>query len=386
MEATMTVSRELPINVEKMLSNATNKHKKLSIAFAKINGQITALESNKQTHTFPSFLKNLSPPECRLTAFAADIQTACNSEITAAHKQYMSDCLDKIISARKEELESTRTAILGIENELTEETDTYLERVKDVQLQMSMHTLDTQRKVNAENTKIKTTLIKEFKNITTANIRKIGIEKTNTTLDREKIRAQREHAGDTINIEDTGETIERLINKKFKSLLSSKQLTSTSKTSKFNSQYNKPEFPKKKKNVNTKHFNNTPHNTGFKHKQTTHKQGNTNAFAVQKNNHGAQKKYNKYQQNNTEEQQQQMFEQYQQFLRYQQQHQTHQQHVQHTKNAYPQGGQQRTHRPPPSGGIRDEDRSKESSTRRRSSTPRLRPRKPGNQSAPYLKH
>lgn len=395
------VSRDLPKTVEVLLIEATKKHKKLSISFANIKEHIKKLEANKTGNILPAFLKNLPSPECRLTAFAADIQSTYNSEITAAHKEHMLDCLNKIICARKEELENTKTTILEIETQLLEDVDTYLDRVKEVQMNMSINQSETQRKVVAENSKIKNTLSKEYKTITTANIRNIGIEKTNNILRKEKIKAQKEKANDIIVIDDAGKTIEKLIDKKIKSMLFNKKLTSTiSKPSKFQPHYNQSsKLPEYKKNVNTIHkqtnFNN-PNNTRFKHQQTGHKHVNRNtnlnsAKQTGYNNYAAQRN-NKYQQSNTKQQQHQsntqlqQFKQFQQFLMYQKQKQVHQRvQQQQTKNTYPQGRQQRQQRPPPSGETRDADSRQEDYTKRSNSTQRLRPKRNGNHHTPYLK-
>ena len=221
------VSRDIPKAVDALLSAATNRHKKLSMALADIKGHITTLENSKTTNTIPAFLRNIPAPECRLTNFAEEIQKECNLAMKRAHEKHIINCLDKIICARKTELEATRLEIINIENNLNEEVDEYLATVKEVQLSMSVNPSDSQKKLNTESSRIKTILTKEFKSITMQSIRQMGLDKTNQLIQRKKISANKEKAEDVIELQDTDVLMEKLIERKIQALITKGQLTNT---------------------------------------------------------------------------------------------------------------------------------------------------------------
>jgi hypothetical protein len=265
------VTKDIPKTVEEMLFKATVKHKRLSLALFETKKHIALLQQNQEKETVPAFLRKVQKPECKLTNFASTIEEACNDSITKQHKKYVSDCMDTILDSRQKELENIKTCIQNVEIELTSEVEDYLQKVKETQTEMYINPEEANRKINTENTRIKGVLTKEFKNITTNNLRKISLEKTNRLIEKERISKMREEAREVVVVENTSMTMEKLIEKKVKAALSNKlkkTLTSNGTT--------KPQ----PKHIAPSKYNQSPkpkpgqNNVGVnKHKQYTHKPG-----------------------------------------------------------------------------------------------------------------
>ena len=228
LEAPPKVSKDLPKPIGVMLINAIHKHRKLSISLGDISRHIALLETKKEENTTPSFLNRLPKPECKLSSVATDIQNGCNEDITSAHKKFIEYCADIILEARLKEQEIVKNEIQQIETKLIKDGEEYLEKLKSTLVPMcSVSIEEANKKINTENTKVKNLYLKDYKVITAYNLRKVGIDRTNAAFEKEKRQQQKDSAREVVVVDNTNETVEKLIEKKIASALSTpRKLTS----------------------------------------------------------------------------------------------------------------------------------------------------------------